>query len=160
MKTDRLDLFSNGVAGYFAPDAATNSLTAAEISIVRDSYDRISVGRRFAFKFYARLFEIAPETRALFPDDLTQQVAKLMQMLGALVEHLDQPHELARLLIDLGQRHRGYGVSSAQFAPVGRALLETLATELGPGFDGAMRSAWLALYALAASLMKLGFEDA
>jgi len=55
----------------------TDSLTAFEIRLITESYELVSVGRRFAQKFYARLFEQAPEMRVLFPDDLSLQVTKL-----------------------------------------------------------------------------------
>jgi hemoglobin-like flavoprotein len=133
---------------------AADSLTASEIALIRTSFDRISVGLRFSQKFYAHLFEIAPELRALFPCDLSAQVRKLMEMLAALVGKLDRPHELVLALEALGAQHRDYGVVATHFAPVGRALFETLESELGPGFDSATRQAWIALYALASSWMQ------
>ncbi len=137
----------------------TDSLTALEIRLIAESYELISVGRRFAQKFYARLFEQAPEIRALFPDDLSPQVTKLTDMLAALVGKLDSPMELAHLLHALGERHRGYGVDARHFAPVGRALFETLESEIGPRFDGPTRRAWIALYALATSWMHPPADD-
>jgi hemoglobin-like flavoprotein len=74
-------------------------------------------------------------------------------MLAALVGKLDNPIDLATLLHALGERHRGYSVEARHFAPVGRALFETLESEIGPRFDGATRRAWIALYALATSWM-------
>jgi hemoglobin-like flavoprotein len=138
-------------------EPAADSLTASEIALIRESFDRISVGLRFSQKFYAHLFEIAPELRILFPPDLSLQVRKLIEMLATLVEKLDRPHELALTLEALGAQHRDYGVCPAHFAPVGRALFETLESELGPTFDGATRRAWIALYALASSWMQQSF---
>jgi len=135
-------------------EPAADSLTASEIQLIRDSFDRVSVGLRFSHKFYAHLFKIAPELRALFPADLTAQVRKLMEMLVALVDKLDRPHELALTLEALGAQHRDHGVAPAHFAPVGRALFETLESELGPRFDDATRRAWIALYALASAWMQ------
>jgi nitric oxide dioxygenase len=143
----------------YAPANTTDSLTALEIRLIVESYELVSVGRRFAQKFYARLFEQAPEIRALFQDDLSLQVTKLTDMLAALVGKLDNPSELANLLQALGERHRGYGVDARHFAPVGRALFETLESEIGPRFDGATRRAWIALYALATSWMHPPSED-
>jgi hemoglobin-like flavoprotein len=127
--------------------------------LIRDSFDRVSVGLRFSRNFYAHLFEIAPALRPLFPDDLSAQVRKLMDMLAALVGKLDRPHELVLTLEALGAQHRDYGIAAADFAPVGRALFETLAAELGPAFDDATRSAWIALYALASSWMQQSIPD-
>ena len=75
-------------------------------------------------------------------------------MLAALVSKLDRPRELATILEALGVRHRDYGVTARHFAPVGRALFDTLAAELGPRFDDPTRRAWIALYALAATWMQ------
>lgn len=151
-KADRptFSVFANPPARHIT----TDSLTASEILLIRDSYDLISVGRRFARNFYARLFEIAPEIRGLFSDDLSGQLTKLTEMLATLVEKLDRPRELAIILQDLGSRHRDYGVSAQHFAPVGRALFDTLATELGPRFDEPTCNAWIALYALGSSWMQ------
>jgi nitric oxide dioxygenase len=131
-----------------------DSLTASEIRLIVASYDLVSVGRRFARNFYARLFEISPEIRPLFADDMSAQVSKLSHMLTAMVDTLDRPFELVTMLEELGERHRGYGVSEFHFAPVGRALFDTLASELGPRFDDATRRAWIALYALATTWMR------
>jgi hemoglobin-like flavoprotein len=146
-----------------SPDgsAAFDSLTADEIHLIRDSYERISVSLRFARNFYAMLFDIAPDLRPLFPDDLTAQARKLTEMLGVLAGTLDRPLEFAMVLDSLGHRHRGYAVRSTHFAPVGRALFATLERELGPRFDDATRRAWIALYALASALMQHpGFDGA
>ena len=134
--------------------STTDSLTASEIRLITQSYDLVSVGRRFSRNFYTRLFELAPHIRVLFPDDMSVQVKKLMEMLATLVGKLDQPHELAMILEALGTRHRDYGVTPHHFAPVGRALFDTLASELGPRFDEPTRRAWIALYALAATWMQ------
>ena len=134
--------------------ATTDSLTASEMRLIAESYDLVSVGRRFARNFYTRLFEISPEIRRLFPEDISVQVVKLTDMLHILVNKLDRPHELVSLLEELGTRHRGYGVSAHHFAPVGRALFDTLASELGPRFDESTRRAWIALYALATTWMQ------
>lgn len=134
--------------------ATADSLTTSEILLIRNSYDRVSIGLRFSRNFYVRLFEIAPEFRRLFPEDLSAQVRKLTEMLASMVEKLDRPRELAALLESLGERHRGYGISAHHFAPVGRALFDTLASELGPEFDEPTCRAWIALYALCSSWMQ------
>ena len=136
------------------PWSTTDSLTASEIRLITESYDLVSVGRRFSHNFYARLFEIAPEIRVLFPDDISAQVRKLMEMLSTLVGKLDRPHELAMMLEALGDAASRLWRRAAHFAPVGRALFDTLESELGPRFDEPTRRAWIALYALASTWMQ------
>ena len=38
--------------------------------------------------FYDRLFDVAPQMRAMFPDDMIEQRRKLMPMLAAVVKGL------------------------------------------------------------------------
>jgi hemoglobin-like flavoprotein len=47
---------------------------------------------------------------------------------------------------DLGQRHKGYGVTAAHYAPVGAALLWTLEKGLGPDFTPEVKAAWTETY--------------
>ena len=53
----------------------------------------------------------------------------------------------------LGARHAGYGVTAAQFAPVGAALIWTLEQGLGEGFTPEVRQAWAAVYNALSSTM-------
>lgn len=131
-----------------------DSLTALEIRLIVESYEFVSPGRRFARNFYSRLFELSPEIRSMFPDDISIQAAKLAEMLATLVGKLHRPFDLMKILEELGERHRGYGVTGHHFVPVGRALFDTLASELGPRFDDPTRRAWIALYALATTWME------
>ena len=82
--------------------------------------------------FDGRLFEIAPQVRGLFPDDMTAQKQKLMAMLGLAVANLNQPETMVPALQDLGRKHCAYGTQAAHGAPVGDAPLWTLEQGLGP----------------------------
>ena len=92
----------------------TDSLTASEIRLIarelRPRFGGLAVSRAISTR---DLFEISPEIRVLFPDDISAQVRKLTEMLSTLVGKLDRPHELATMLEELGERHRDYGVFAA-----------------------------------------------
>jgi nitric oxide dioxygenase len=129
--------------------------------IVRDSAVVSVAPGDFAAAFYATLFELAPTTRPLFPDDMTEQSAKLTSELSALIDvatawqqtgAIDGFVERAR---QLGARHRGYGVSSAMYAPVGVALIAALRSCVD-GFDDEHARAWSTLYHLLADTMREG----
>lgn len=107
----------------------------------------------FATSFYSRLYEIAPKLRGLFAHDLTEQGGKLMHVLGFAVGALDRPEILAPAVRMLGVRHAGYGAQTAHFEPVGAALLDTLASALGGGFDERARAAWTAAFEALAGMM-------
>lgn len=114
----------------------------------------------FAADFYARLFEIAPQVRAMFRHDMAEQGRKLMTVLAFAVGALDRPDVLAPAVRRLGAQHAGYGVEMAHFQPVGAALLHTLAKWLGPGFDDAARAAWTRAITALAGLMAEGLDAA
>jgi nitric oxide dioxygenase len=138
---------------------ARDWLDAADVVRIRDGFARVAANADgFTADFYARLFELAPTTRALFPDDLTTQREKLKHMLVMLIGSLDRPLQLKPALAALGDRHRSYGVVKADFVVVGRALLDTLAAHLGDSFTPADRAAWADLYGRITAVMTSGTQ--
>jgi hemoglobin-like flavoprotein len=117
-------------------------------------------GDRFAVAFYDRLFELAPEARALFPGDLTEQRGKLVAELTFLAEAVRDLDDLVGRARDLGARHHGYGVRPSHYRIVEQALLAGLVEVLGDGFDTGTESAWRALYWLIAETMMEGAASA
>jgi hemoglobin-like flavoprotein len=65
--------------------------------------------------FYDRLFEIDPLLRGLFRSDMRQQGAKLMQVMGAVVNGLSRLELIVRLIEELGRRHVDYGVEDHHY---------------------------------------------
>ena len=102
--------------------------------------------RAFAETFYARLFELAPGVRSLFPADLQAQQEKFAQTLSTIVSFVDEPLVLLSGLRQLGARHNAYGALPTHYAVVGEALLHTLETCSGTGLTAAARQAWRRLY--------------
>jgi nitric oxide dioxygenase len=75
----------------YLTNAATCTLTAEQIGLIRNSFAAVvPIRAAVAAMFYARLFEIAPEVRRLFPRDLSAQGAKLMAALAFVVARLDR----------------------------------------------------------------------
>lgn len=102
--------------------------------------------RAFASDFYARLFELAPGARELFPADLSAQSEKFAQTLATVVAFADDPATLVQPLRQLGARHLRYGAQPQHYAPVGEALLGTLEARTPGGLNGAARHAWRRVY--------------
>lgn len=66
-------------------------MTPRQISIVQASFDHLlPIPGRLAARFYQRLFQMAPETRAMFKTDMVAQGQKLVDTLAAVVASLDQ----------------------------------------------------------------------
>ena len=124
-------------------------------SLVRESFDLLEpIAPQAAALFYSNLFARDPSLRSLFTGDMTQQGARLMQMIATAVGKLDEPEVLLPVLRQLGQRHAGYGVRDAHYDTVGAALLDTLATGLGVAWTPEVRAAWVEVYGVLASTMK------
>jgi hemoglobin-like flavoprotein len=135
-------------------------LSSTDIALVRASFAQVAtIQEATADLFYERLFVIAPKLHALFPADLSKQKRKLMQMITAAVGGLDGLDGLVPAVKALGALHVGYGVTTADYAVVGEALLWTLEQGLGEEFTPEVRSAWANVYDLLAATMQAGATD-
>ena len=110
----------------------------------------------FGRRFYARLFELGPGLRRLFPADLSVQQLKVAQMLCLLVGGLDEPEALLPTLHALGESHRAFGAKPAHYLTVGEAMIDTIAAMNGAAFDEDARAAWQRLYGFIAREMQRG----
>lgn len=138
----------------YAPVAILTIVTPRAISIVRDSFAQLMpIPDRVGGRFYHRLFQLAPETRAMFAEDMTEQRLKLVQTLATVVKHLDRLDPIMPAVHDLAIRHLDYGVQDEQYSLVGLALIETLREMLGTKFDGELEQAWRDAYGLVATAM-------
>jgi hemoglobin-like flavoprotein len=135
-------------------------VTPERRQLVKESWAMIAPeGARTAQLFYARLFEIDPSARSLFAStEMDLQGQKVMTMLAAIVNALDDPEWLVRHLSALGHRHGGYGVTDGQYDTVRDALFWGMAEVLGERFDADTRDAWSEAYALTAALMQRGMS--
>ena len=129
-------------------------MTPQQIELVQRRFQKVvPIAGTAADLFYDRLFEIAPEMRSLFPDDISEQKRKLMAMLSTAVANLHKLDTILPAVKDLGQRHKGYGVMVVHYAPVGAALLWTLEKGLGSDFTPDVKAAWTATYNALSSVM-------
>ncbi|MFN0186002.1 MAG: globin domain-containing protein [Aquabacterium sp.] len=130
-------------------------MTPQQIELVRNSWPPLEARRdELAAAFYGRLFEIAPETRAMFSADMAAQGTKLMASLNVVVEHLSDLAPLKPVLGQLGVRHLQWHVTAAHYDQVGAALMWALRQALGPAFDDALDTAWQRAYDRVARVMK------
>ena len=134
-------------------------MTSNEIALVQTSFARIAATEAAADLFYARLFDIAPTLRELFPADLREQKRKLMQMIATAVGGLNHLDRIVPAVKALGARHSGYGVTAAHYAIVGEALLWTLERGLGEAFTPEVGAAWTKVYGVLAATMQAGAAE-
>ena len=141
-----------------APEPAGSTslpLSPEQKNLIRESFAAVEpIADDAAALFYGRLFEIAPETKALFKGDMKSQGRKLMASLKTVIAGLDRAETILPVLSNLGVRHKDYGVEPRHYDAVGAALLWTLAQGLGDSFTTDAEEAWAGLYAIAANAMQ------
>ncbi len=133
------------------------SLSPAQQRLVRESFQSI---REFEVSvvllFYGRLFETAPEVRALFKIGIREQARKLMDTLGTVVEALDHFETLRPRLEDLGRRHVNYGARPEHYQVLSSALVWAMGQALSVEFDRETKAAWSELLSAVTSVMLEG----
>src|SRR5262249_19046442 len=143
--------------------------TEADRKLVRQSFRLVvPIADTAADLFYKRLFELKPEYRRLFADDIAAQKRKLLKMLAFIVKALDYKdtewrddvppeQDLMLVVLALGRRHTElYRIPNESYGVVAEALLWTLDYGLGEAFTVEVRAAWTRLYTILAQTMRLG----
>lgn len=116
---------------------------------------------RLAEVFYAHLFEMVPDMRSMFPDDLTHQMRKMTDTLLGAIAELDtgDTSVLEVELHRLGARHRTrFGVQPEHYMYIGHALTRAVRDVAGPGYSGSLSSSWVAVYQWVAAHMIAGAD--
>ena len=137
-------------------------MTPEELALIEDDWRAVGpVADTFAGCFYDTLFEVAPELRSRFPDDLADQRAKLVAELVFLVDaaiaarrfhDLEAFEDRSR---QLGRRHVDYGATAGDYPKVEMALRAGHRTCV-EGWDDAHEVAWTKLYRLITEVMVEG----
>jgi nitric oxide dioxygenase len=130
----------------------TMALTTEEIDLLRTRFRQLSQApAQAAALFYGRLFEIAPEARALFPPDMEAQGLKMMSTLGLVVSQLHDFEGTRPMLEALARRHVGYGVEPGHYdllaEPVDFKLRQCPGERCTPEVEAAWAKAFAALTA-------------
>ena len=129
-------------------------MTPEQIKLVQESFAKVApISETAAVLFYDRLFEIAPQVKAMFPADMTEQRKKLMAMLAAVVNGLANLESILPAASALAKRHVAYGAKAEHYPVVGSALLSTLEKGLGEAWTPEVADAWTAAYGTLSGFM-------
>lgn len=140
-------------AGYIF--IVRTAMTPGQIDLVQESFRQILPRAAEASRlFYDELFRLAPDLRAIFPDDIARQREKFAHMLGVVVKNLSQVSNISDDLIDLGRRHAGYDVEDENYEIFGEALLRMLDRLIGAELTSDTRNAWAAAYEMIMRVMR------
>ena len=122
-------------------------MNPSQIKLVQDSFAKVApIADQAAVMFYDRLFAVAPQVKAMFPADMTEQRKKLMAMLAAVVNGLGNLETVLPAASALARRHVNYGAKAEHYPVVGGALLWTLENGLGDGWTPEVAEAWTDAY--------------
>jgi hemoglobin-like flavoprotein len=129
-------------------------MTPDQIKLVQASFAKVApISETAAVLFYDRLFEIAPQVKAMFPADMTEQRKKLMAMLATVVNGLGNLESILPAASALAKRHLSYGAKPSHYPVVGAALLWTLEKGLGDAWTPEVAEAWTAAYGTLSGFM-------
>jgi methyl-accepting chemotaxis protein len=117
-------------------------------------------GVKFVRAFYERLFSTYPQVQPLFAStDMEAQAQKLYEALEYVaLGYENRTESFAKILRQLGQRHKAYGVKPAHYRMVGKVLLETMAECLGSAWTPAVEKAWQEAYDYVVQQMLMGYD--
>lgn len=97
-------------------------MTPRQVGHVQASFAKVApIADQAAALFYRRLFETAPDVRALFGGDMIVQGQKLMSAIATVVDSLGDIDAVAPAARDLAKRHVAYGVRPKHYEIVGAA---------------------------------------
>ena len=129
-------------------------MTPDQVKLVQQSFSKVvPIADQAAVLFYDRLFEIAPQVKAMFPADMTEQRKKLIAMLAAVVNGLSDLPSILPAASALAKRHLAYGAKAEHYPVVGAALLWTLEKGLGEAWTPDVAAAWTAAYGTLSGFM-------
>lgn len=99
----------------------------------------------FFHVFYDRLFDVHPEVKPLFQNDIIKQGHKLVEMISLCINLMDKSdNAVVVILTALVKRHHGLGVTAGQYNFVVETILYALETTLGDEcMNQRARKSWL-----------------
>ena len=137
------------------PAPAPPSDASDMVAIIRTSFEAVAPrADQLTQLFYGWLFQIAPETRDLFPVTMELQRSRLLRALVHVVQMVDRPDELTVFLRQLGRDHRKFGVVGEHYDKVGEALLGALGEIAGPLWTPEVEQAWVGAYGIVSQAMR------
>src|SRR5260370_14091264 len=95
------------------------AMTPKQVALVQDSFAKVApTSEAAAVLFYDRLFDIAPQMKAMFPDDMIEQRRKLMAMLAGAVKGLGNLEQVLPVAGARAQRQVSSGATAVHYPVV------------------------------------------
>ncbi|WP_258103252.1 globin domain-containing protein [Marinoscillum sp. MHG1-6] len=124
------------------------------IANIRSSWEiMVEDGLENMMMFYDKLFQIAPQVRPMFPEDLSKQSEKLAYTITFVVTNIDRIEEIKGSIEDLGRIHNKLDISADYYPPVKEALIWTIEQKMADKYKAEIGEAWNAALDFLASVM-------
>jgi len=112
------------------------------INLIRNSWLEVATYPNAILKFYDKLFEISPDSKRFFPEDLSRQSEKLAYTIGFAVENLERLDEIQESIEDLGRMHNELDIAAEYYVHVKDALIFTIKEALADSYHDEIGEAW------------------
>lgn len=142
-------------SGHISP------LSPAHIGLVRATFQILSADRdRLTEMFYARACALDPNfQKPQLVSNMIVQRMQVMLVLSEVVQQLDNPPGLAKIVADLIRRQGMYGTSDPRFRTARAALAWAIDRILESERDSAIHVAWTAAFDLVEALVAGGIPS-
>ena len=94
----------------------------------------------------------------MFPENLGEQKKKLIAALVFVVENLRSPEKLHDPLVEMGERHVGYGAEPEHYPVVRDTLVETMGELAGNAWNEQLTQDWHGALDFVAEVMLEGHK--
>jgi nitric oxide dioxygenase len=132
-------------------------MTPEQIALVAKSVEDMRANAdAIVTKFYARLFEVAPDARNLFTIDMATQRAKFFKELDTITHAIPDLDAFVERATALGLEHVDFGVQPRHYRAFGEVLIGVLADTYGDEFTPELADAWRLAYRLVSDSMQRG----
>ena len=135
---------SDGRKTHVGQPSKSVSDSGLDIEALEASFSALEPsGEELTRRFYGRLFADYPQVKPMFshvaPAD---QHKKLWAALKIVMAQIRTPTVLTKTLVDLGERHEGYGAVAAHYEAVAKTLLSVMAEMAGDLWTSRVAKAW------------------
>jgi len=97
-------------------------------------------------RFYMRLLKRYPQIRSMFTGDLKVQSQLFTKAITQVIRNLHDQETVEQMLVELGARHRGYGVTRSHYELASKVLISSVRQATGIRFTYEIQKAWETFY--------------
>jgi len=138
-------------------DKLNMGLTEIEKEAITSSFILINhQEQQFATLFYDCLFDLAPLIKPMFKRDRKLIEEHFYMIFCAAVDNIHHLDTIRAILLELGARHRNYGVKVSHFPIVKSALILAIQHELKGQSNASIENAWSNYYDVLAAIILEG----